>query len=40
MKYKTASNLGIGSMVVVIVINVAVLALIGFVAWHFIAKFW
>lgn len=40
MKYKTAAGFGIGSMVVVIVINISILAAIGFVAWHFIKKWW
>lgn len=40
MRYKTAAGLGVGAMVVVIAINVGVIALIGWVAWHFISKFW
>jgi len=40
MRYKTVERLSIGGMVIVVAINVTVLTAIGFVAWHFISKFW
>jgi hypothetical protein len=40
VKSKTVGLLSIGTILVVAALNVAFFCAIGWVAWHFITKFW
>jgi hypothetical protein len=40
VRYKTAASLGIGTIVLVTLLNIALFGVIGWVAWHFISKYW